>query len=470
MTLMTRTAQPKAACYARISSDRAGDALGVARQIKDGRHICRERGWSPVEYVDNDLTAADPKVTRPAYRAMLEAVERGEVIAVVAWDLDRLTRQPRELEDFLALADRVGLRHLVTVADNVDPTTGDGLLVARIKAAVAAEEVAKTRKRLLRAKADKAERGEWNGGPAPYGRGPGMSIDAAEAEVLREAARRVLAGESFRGVALDLSDRGLGPRGKRWAGGSNLAQRLTAPHVAGLRAHHAQLSAATWKPILDRETWERLRALRADPSRRTRVGAPARMLLTGGVGRCGKCGAPLRARPTTNGRRRYGCPPEGDHGYGCGGVTRDAEVLDGYVTEAVLARLEKADLGALVAEDNIDVATLAAEYEAVNAKLAELAEAWATDAVTRAEWDAARAGLDARRRRVERELERARRSSTAAAIAGPTVREAWDALDLDGRRAIIRELLPGAVTVHPIGRGRWRTFDPATVTLGWFDS
>ncbi len=461
--------QPKAAVYARISSDRDGTALGVTRQIADGKRICRERGWRPVEFVDNDLTGADPHIVRPGYERLLEAVRNREVEAVVAWDLDRLTRQPIQLEEFVHLADSVGLRHLVTVADNVDPTTGDGLLVARIKGAVAAEEVAKTRKRLVRSKADKAERGEWNGGPLAYGRGPNMTINEAEAAVLREAARRVLAGESFRGVALDLSNRGLGPRGKRWAGGGNLAQRLVAPHAAGLRAHHGEVVPGVWEPILDRETWERLRALRADPSRRTRVGAPARMLLTGGIGRCGKCGAPLRARPA-NGRRRYGCPPEGNHGYGCGGVAREADPLDAYVTEAVLVRLEQSDLGPLAPSDDLDVGVLVADLEVVNGKLAELAAAWADDKVTRAEWDAARVGLDERRKRIERDLERTRRSSAALAIAGPTVREAWVALDLDGRHAVLRELLPGGVTVSPIGRGRWRTFDPTSIDLGWFDS
>jgi len=460
---------PRAAVYARISSDRDGQRLGVARQVEDGRRICAERGWEPVEYVDNDLTAADPSVTRPAYRLLLDAVRDRGVVAVVAWDLDRLTRQPAELEEFVRLADEAGLRHLVTVTDQVDPTTGDGLLVARIKAAVAAEEVAKTRKRLVRAKADTAARGEWNGGPLPYGRGPGMTINEDEAAVLREAAARVLAGESFRGVALDLSDRGLGPRGKRWAGGGNLAQRLTRPQVAGLRAHHGELAPATWEPILDLETWERLRALRADPARRTRQGAPARMLLTGGIGRCGKCGAPLRARPGPNRRRRYGCPPEGNHGYGCGGVAREADTIDAYVTAAVLTRLELSDLGALLEDVDDDLVDLLGEIEGVDLKLAELAAAWASDALTRGEWESARAGLLSRRARAQRRVDRARRTSAAARVAGADARTAWAALDLDGQRAIVRELLPGGVVLHPIGRGRWRTFDPASVTLGWLD-
>src|SRR5262249_29438449 len=158
------TLMAEAGIYARISSDRDGQRLGVKRQVADARRICADRGWEPIEDVDNDLTAADPNVTRPAYQRLLNPVRPGALDAVFPWDLDRLTRQPAELEEFVRVADEAGLRHLVTVTDVVDPTTGDGLLVARIKGAVAAEEVAKTRKRLVRAKADKAARGEWNGG------------------------------------------------------------------------------------------------------------------------------------------------------------------------------------------------------------------------------------------------------------------------------------------------------------------
>ena len=105
----------RAAVYVRISSDRDGTALGVKRQEKDCRAICAERGWEPLLFADNDLSAADPKITRPAYEEMLEAVAAGAVVAVVAWDLDRLTRQPGELEHFLTIADRAGLRHLVGI-------------------------------------------------------------------------------------------------------------------------------------------------------------------------------------------------------------------------------------------------------------------------------------------------------------------------------------------------------------------
>ena len=142
------------------------------------------------------------------------------------------------------------------------------------------------------------------------------------------------------------------------------------------------------------------------------------MLLTGGIARCGRCGAPLRARPSTAGTRRYGCPPEGNHGYGCGGVARVAEPVDDYVTEAIVRRLELSDLGQLLDTDDIDIAELHAEIEAVDAKLAELAAGVVADALTRPEWDAAPRRTHRPPRSGQRRLDVARRDSAAARIAG----------------------------------------------------
>src|SRR4051794_24669508 len=94
----------KAAVYTRISQDRTGEALGVERQLEDGLKLCEARGWEPVEYREND-TSASKLGKRPIYRQMLEDIRTGAIGAVVAWDLDRLHRQPIELEEFMLLAD-----------------------------------------------------------------------------------------------------------------------------------------------------------------------------------------------------------------------------------------------------------------------------------------------------------------------------------------------------------------------------
>src|SRR5438552_3514193 len=152
------TLGPRAAIYCRISDDREGRALGVARQEADCRELAARKGWPVAEvYVDNDISAADPRNRRPGYERLLEDIGDGRRDAVIVWDLDRLHRRPIELERFVEIADRAGLRHLAAVGGDVDLGTGDALLVARIKGAVAAEEVRKIRQRLARQQRELAE-------------------------------------------------------------------------------------------------------------------------------------------------------------------------------------------------------------------------------------------------------------------------------------------------------------------------
>ncbi|MBI3224190.1 MAG: recombinase family protein [Mycolicibacterium cosmeticum] len=115
--------QVRAAIYLRISSDPTGQ-LGVSRQREDCTALCDERGWKPLEYVDNDVSATSGK-RRPPYEQMLADIRDGCVGAVVAWDLDRLHRRPIELEAFMALADEKHLA-LATVSGDIDLSTAQG--------------------------------------------------------------------------------------------------------------------------------------------------------------------------------------------------------------------------------------------------------------------------------------------------------------------------------------------------------
>ena len=122
----------RSAIYTRISQD-DGTALGVQRQEQDCRALAESRGWTVARvFTDNDVSATRAKV-RPAYRDMLAGIEAGEFDALIVYDVDRLTRTPRELEDVIDLADRRGLA-LASVGGEVDLATPQGRLTARIRA------------------------------------------------------------------------------------------------------------------------------------------------------------------------------------------------------------------------------------------------------------------------------------------------------------------------------------------------
>ena len=96
---------------------------------------------------------------------MLQDIRDGSIGAVVAWHLDRLHRQPIELEHFMALADEKRIA-LATVAGDVDLSTDNGRLIARITGAVARSEVERKSARQKRAAQQRAEQGRVHSGDA----------------------------------------------------------------------------------------------------------------------------------------------------------------------------------------------------------------------------------------------------------------------------------------------------------------
>src|SRR5579875_3256012 len=130
-----------AGVYVRISDDRHGTELGVARQEKDCRAVVKRRaGWDVVQvYADDDRSAYDGK-PRPAYERMLVDLATGRIKAVVAWHPDRLYRRLIDLEELIDLLEGRSVEVATVRAGEIDLTTSHGRMQARIAAVVARHE------------------------------------------------------------------------------------------------------------------------------------------------------------------------------------------------------------------------------------------------------------------------------------------------------------------------------------------
>ncbi|MFD8006717.1 recombinase family protein [Streptomyces mirabilis] len=173
----------RAAIYCRISQDRGGAGLGVARQEDDCRALCVRVGWNVVAgHVDNDVSAYSG-APRPAWQELLAEVSRGEIDAVAVWHVDRLTRSPREWEDVIDLADRHGVE-LATVSGEIDLATPTG----RMLGAAARHEAEHKAERQKRQRRQAAGAGRIaGGGTRPYGyEEDRLTIRESEAEMIRE--------------------------------------------------------------------------------------------------------------------------------------------------------------------------------------------------------------------------------------------------------------------------------------------
>jgi site-specific DNA recombinase len=462
---MSTRAPERAAVYLRISQDRNGEALGVERQRADCLALAERQGWTVGEtYVDNDRSAFSGK-PRPGYVRMLADVRAGHVDGVIAWHTDRLHRRFRELEPFVDAVESAGIPVATVKAGELDVATASGRMLARILAAADAHEVERKSER-QRAKAREiALAGRTNGGGMrPYGyKQGGQEIEPDEAELIGEAARRVIDGESTYAIAEDWRGRGITTTtGAAWSHRS-LGRTLRLPRIAGLREYEGELFPAVWPAVLPRRTWDAVqRRLAQRPAEHRRGGGRGTYLLTG-LMTCGRCGEPMRGHPV-HGKRSYGCMRESG---GCGRMRMIAEPTEDVIAEAMFAAIDGGAVNRAMAAAAEDAAgaEVVDRIAADRAALDELArDHYVERTISREEFFAARGELTDRIGKAEQVLARSEDTAVLAGVSsGAVARTAWAERDQDWRR----ELLAALIERIEIAPSTVYRFDPERLTISW---
>ncbi len=429
--------------------------------------LAERRGWEIVErFVDDDVSAWSGK-HRPEYERCLAALRSGALDGLVVYDLDRLHRQPRELEEFIDLCQQFGVTHVASASGDIDLTSADGQFQARILAAVAKKESDDKSRRIRRKHEDIALRGGVSGGGSrPYGyEADKITIRAAEAAIVRECVKRLLAGEPVRSIARDLNERGVtAASGGAWSPQS-LRRMLASPRISGQRIHKGEVVAdAVWPGIISTKDGAKIRALLSNPERRTNK--TARRYLLGGLLVCSHCGEKLVARPRSGGKRRYACA-RGPGFSGCGHTFINADDVEQFVTEVVLHRV---DSGAVQRSferrqrKEPDAQRWLDEAEQAQAQLAELAELYGRREFSLQEWMSARKPIEQRLTHARKQLAKVSRSGVLDRYVGngAGLRSDWDSLDLSQQHAIVANVID-KVVVGPARRG-YNRFDESRLT------
>ena len=461
----------RAGIYVRISDDTEGLRAGVRRQREDCVAICERLGWEPVEvYEDNDRSAYRG-TQRPEYERMLSDLRAGTIDAVVVWAQDRLTRHPKELEEFFEVLEEVGDVGLASAGGERDLSSPEGQSFARIEGAIARRESDDKSRRLRRKHEQLASEGKVSGGGfRPFGyEADRKTICESEAVLIREAARRLIAGDSQRSILRDWEAQGImTTTGKPWSL-TSFRRMMRSPRIAGLREHRGEIAGpAEWKGIIDEATHRQL-GVRLKGTGAGKANRQRRYLLTGGLAVCGLCGAALAAQPH-NGKRSMVCP-SGPGRDGCGRIRIAAEPLEGFIGEAVIEALDGPMLiEAIRADEDTDNhdAQLAERIVTLQASLEQAAVDHYSGAIGRAEHQAVRAALEAEIGTLRSKLSRNGRGRILSGLPSgrPALQAAWDERDVGWRRALVAAVVD-RVEVQPATRGR-TTFDPDRIKLTWW--
>jgi DNA invertase Pin-like site-specific DNA recombinase len=482
------------------------DDLGIQQQIADCRVRARELGL-PVGkvYEDNDASAFKENRARPAFEELLRDLSDGVISGVIVYALDRIARQPIDLEQLIEVYDRAPRPlFFVSCIEEIGLTRETDRSRARDLVRAAHQESANLARRVARSNRSHAETGKAHkGGRRPFGwAADGIRIDPFEAELIRQAHRDLLTGASVSSVRRQWIEAGVTPLATKRSGDKprqinhrSVRDRLINPRLCGYRVYLPQsvresLGKAPWLPdhiVRDRNgepvlgdwkriaepvTWQKVVDL-LDGRKKAKERAPhsteVRYFLSGIV-QCGICGTGMRpssylpgSRPAQQYGFRYVCRAADG---GCAGVSRIGPMVDSCVQSQLLDHLRV--LGE-TAERDIARWTPAspAAIEQIRTVEGEMRFVWglrAADALPQAEFEERRHAL--RTQVAEHfvalrtvEAQRRRRAESLPALV-----ETWDTLPVAARRRHFLQYATHAV-IHPAGRGN--RFDPALVEVGW---
>ena len=510
----------KAVMYLRISLDAENNGLGIERQREDCMALIEREGWELVdEYVDNSVSASKEHVTRREYNRMEEDYEAGRFNTIVCYNLDRLTRQPMQMEQWLGRAKYTNL-HLATCNGELDLSNDDGRFLSRVMGAFTSKEVERKSERQKRAILQKAQKGGRPSGAAPYGYDNDYKVIEDRAKTVRGIYRAIQAGVSMADIVRALNgeagrdeevpwlapcappgiliwqqrnekraerDMELLPKPKQTKWTHHMVLRVGSnPTYAGYRVHmpedakkrpeHRGAGSDTapgkrmhiardadgervtgfWEPIVDKSLWWSVSDILCDPKRdKRRHNRSGRAGLGSGLYICGECGHHM----TTLGLR-YRCRQ-------CG-ISRTREPIDRLVCTVVDEILSREDVvEALVArrEPTEESKAIEQQIKDLEARIKGAESDFDEDLITardlKRKRDKAQAAIDGLRRQQVKMLPEATQS-VLTGMQDPAA--GFRDSSLVTKRAIIDALMEVRLYKAVVGRKR---FDPKTVGIEW---
>ncbi|WP_158883942.1 recombinase family protein [Amycolatopsis anabasis] len=494
---------PLAIIYLRLSDlrledlDEKGDGKTFGDREKKLREFADRLGWPVLKVVienDVDRKTGKPRpasafkrrrvtlpngsiamrVWRPGFRSILDDFTHGRATALLAEDLDRVTRDPRDLEDLIDVAEakKINARSLTGSLTLTDGGTSNEITIARFMVTSGNKASRDTAQRVADARERQAVNGLFGGGVRRFGFEPdGITHRPTETEVIAEYSERVvqLAAStddelSLRMLAAELREQGVLTATGKPMRAAILREYLLRPRNAGIMVFRGEeIGKAPWEPIVDLDTFRAVERVLTDPARKTSPG-PTPRWLGSGLYVCGVCENPsLRVgRNGGHGTPSYVC-------FTSRHLARNALLLDQFVQDTLLARVSQPGFVEQFIPrrvgSEVDVATLQAEAHKIRINLNGLAEDRAMGVIDRAQMiKGTQRGKDRLGEIRQLLADAASDSPLRPFIGADDVRAVWQLQPLATKRAVLDTL--AKVAVHRTRPGAKR-LDPDAIDIAW---
>lgn len=243
-------------------------------------------GWMLLSEIYDDGGFSGGNMDRPALQRLMAEIEAKRVDVVVVYKVDRLTRSLPDFSKIVEVLDRAEAS-FVSVTQAFNTTTSMGRLTLNVLLSFAQFEREVTGERIRDKIAASKKKGLWMGGRPVLGYDPDgrtLKINAEEAEIVRWMFGRYLQLRSVNRLVDELAQRG--SVSKRWMnkageprGGlpierGGASHMLRNPVYVGDIPHKDVVYPGQHPALIDRETFDAVRALLDETRRKRKQGQP----------------------------------------------------------------------------------------------------------------------------------------------------------------------------------------------------
>lgn len=324
----------RAIVYSRVSTDaQERDGTSLETQERASLELATARGWSVVRCIRD--AASGFSLDRDGVETLRGMLKRGEVDVVVAYAVDRLSRNQNHIGVMFDEIQQAGAKLEFVTERFEDTAVGRFILAAR--AFIAEVEREKIVERTMRGKAERAR-----GGKLPQGAGRGIygytydpasghrAIDDAQAQTVRRIFKDFVGGASCNGIANALNREAVPAfGGGNWYAltirrvllnetytGRTIYRRTRAEKVRDAsrnrwRRRVVERDQADWievdgatPAIISPDLFAAAQRRLTDPERRVRAAVTRRYALAGRI-RCADCEAAMVGHAVNGGRYLY---------------------------------------------------------------------------------------------------------------------------------------------------------------------
>lgn len=446
---------------------------GVLKQKEDVIKLAGNLhpGQPVVFYEDNNLSAFKRHVVRKRFEQMLKDLEAGSLGGVLAYDIDRLFRQPKDLERLIDHYDKPAstlVFHTLS-GQNFDLTSPDGRFTARIMVNVANKSSEDQSRRLRREREREAKAGEVHGGPRAFGwLEDKRTLHPVESKALKTMAEMIIKGDSVTTCTTWLKDQGIYTKAGKPYIRPSVLRILRNPRNAGivvfrkeiLKDEDGSFVMGKWDAPLSIDTWRAVTAVLDErlEENRSKHGTHSYSLrsILSGVLRCGDCGTKMNASGST--KKRYKCSREAG---GCGNVTISRlpveEAVKGLVTDVLIKNSAEKE-----AEQEQPKWEGADELALLEQEFKELHDLWKSGTIKTTTYVIGREELEGKIDRLKGE-----RAVTLArpiqAFTYDVIKDGWDDLSVERARSVILSILSAVMVAKGQSNGQ-RVIDHGRLT------